>query len=145
MLAVVILGQSAALLWFSCLLYATRHRVKELERDGTAALLRRDRDVLGESLGFVRADNAKLRKDLEALTGRVAELASLSLAESPDVAALRKDLALKTKQIEGLQNWCGQLEKANESILASLATHVTNAVANTLYRLATSVKDQPSA
>lgn len=118
--------------------YAKSHRIGELERDATAGML-------GDDLEFVRADNAKLRKDLEALAGRVAELASLSLAESPDVAALRKDLALKTTQIVSLQIWCRGLEKANESILASLATHATNAVANTLYRLATSVKDQPSA
>jgi hypothetical protein len=145
MLTLVIVGQSVALLWFSCLLYATRHRVRTLEQDGVESMLGAETprlDELADSLETNRADLLKFRKDLEALTGRVAELASLSLAESPDAAKIREDLELKTKQIDELYACERRTVKARESFLADLSKQIDNAVALSLYRASVATKSK---
>lgn len=80
-------------LWFAVLVlfardYAKAHRIKELERDATAAMLRGQSEPLAESMEFLRANQLKLRRDIDAMKATLPKADPLPRAGRTEMADL---------------------------------------------------------
>lgn len=128
-------------------LQAMNERLARLEKDKTD--LRSFRDDITTMGKRIESIEAKPTHDDPSLAARVTDLED-GVARHVSAAQLGHDatkagILKHADQIAGLQHWCGQLEKSQQSTADNLPLLVNNAVSSMLYRLATSVKDQPGA